>query len=321
MSKKQDLKPIIKIIHKAAQAYKDNLVGKDFLYIFDDRCIEAKFRVDNFMHFTGVESNLSARRFYQNALNNKLSPSQIFFSKKHPFNLAQKKWNYICNIPTVLTDECFMLEKITTQTASYEFGATNVDCTICLNKELVNGVAKGKHYIAMTLRDEDCFNRSQNQYIVTHIFSKPNNQSKYDTLQYIDRSSSANNLPESAKQMLSEDLLNNLVEATEKLPIYLKVNEKISAIISQNAEVAELYRQAEEKYFLSHPDLQKAPIYNPSASLLEKYKAAKAFRDEHNDIVKSDPQLKEAYIKAKSEYEQVHQPQSRQAEPKPKHRK
>lgn len=319
MSKKQDLKPIIKIIHQAAQAYKDNLVGKDFLYVFDDRCIEARFRVDNFMHFTGVESNLPARRFYQNALNNKLSPSQIFFSKKHPFNLAQKKWNYICNIPTVLTDECFMLEKITTQTASYEFGATNVDCTICLNKELVNGVAKGKHYIAMTLRDEDCFNRSQNQYIVTHIFSKPNNRSKYDTLQYLDRTSSANNLPESVKQMLFEDLLNNLVEATEKLPIYLKVNEKISAIISQNAEVAELYKQAEENYFLSHPDVQKTPIYNPSAPLLERYKAAKAFRDEHNNIIKSDPGLKEAYIKAKSVYEQKRDQTQRQTKSKSKH--
>ncbi len=317
MSKKQDLKPIIKKIHQAAKAYKDNLVGKDFLYVFDNRFIEAKFRVDNFMHFTGVESNLSARRFYQNALNNKLSPSQIFFTKKHPFNLAQKKWSYICDIPTVLTSECFMLEKITTQTASYEFGATNIDCTICLNKELVNGVAKKKHYIAMTLRDEDCFNRSQSQYIVTHIFSKPNNQSKYDTLQYIDKTSSANNLPDSVKQMLSDDLLNNLVEATERLPIYLKVNEKISAIISQNAEIGELYRQAEKNYFLSRPDVQKAPKYDPSEPLLKRYKAAKAFRDEHNDIIKSDSRLKEAYIKAKSEYEQHNM--SQQVNPKIKH--
>lgn len=319
MSKKQDLKPIIKIIHQAAQTYKDNLVGKDFLYVFDNRFIEAKFRADNFMHFTGVDSNLPARRFYQNALNNKLSPSQIFFSQKHPFNLAQKKWNYICNIPNVLTAECFMLEKITTQTASYEFGTTNLDCTICLNKELVNGVAKGKHYIAMTLRDEDCFNRSQNQFIVTHIFSKPNNQGKYDTLQYIDRTSSANNLPESAKQMLSDDLLNKLVEATEKLPLYLKVNEKINNIISQNADVTALYKQAEENYFKLHPNVQKAPIYNPSAPLLERYKAAKAFRDEHNNIIKSDPELKEAYTKAKSAYDQKHNQTHSQDKQKPKH--
>lgn len=306
MSKNINYQHIIKIIHQAAEAYRDNLVGKDFLYVFDNRFIEVKYRVDNFMHFTGVGSNLPARRFYHNALSNQLPISQIFFNKNHPYALAQKKMNHICNIPTVVSKECFMLERVTTQTASYEFGATNLDCTMCLNKELVNGVAKGRHYIAMSLRDDDCFNKSQNQFIVTHIFSKLDSQKKYDTLQYIDRTSSADNLPDSVKQMLSDELLTELVSATAKLPKLLEVIKEFSTILSQNPAVAQLYNQAVS----AHPDIQKAASYDPSANLLERYRAAQGIRDEYNAVVKSDPKLKDAYIKAKNEYRQTHIPRT-----------
>ena len=200
MNRKQDLKKLCKTIHEAAQLYKNNLVGKDFLYVFDNRFIECRFRIDNFKHFTGVESTLSAKRFYQNALANKLSYNQVYFSKNHPYDLAKKKLKHIRNISTVLTSESIMLENITTQSASYKFGSTNLDCTICLNKEFINGIAKGKHYIGMSLRDEDCFSKSQHQFVITHIFSKLNSSRKYDTILYMEKNSSIQSLNDEIKK-------------------------------------------------------------------------------------------------------------------------
>lgn len=69
-----------------------------------------------------------------------------------------------------------MLEDITTKTAKYKFGSTDMNCTVCLNKELKGGVHMGKRYIAISLRAEDCFAKAQNVFTVTHIFSKPNSQ-------------------------------------------------------------------------------------------------------------------------------------------------
>lgn len=75
--KSNDRKIIVCEINRAAQLYKKHLVGKKFLYVFDSRYIEVCFKADNFSHLTGVETSLSARRFYQYAVNNQLQSSQI----------------------------------------------------------------------------------------------------------------------------------------------------------------------------------------------------------------------------------------------------
>lgn len=75
-----DREQVVAAIQAAAQAYKDRLVGRTFLYVFDQRFIEVLYKAQNFKHLTGVDSRLSARDFYKAALRHQLQGTQIFFT-------------------------------------------------------------------------------------------------------------------------------------------------------------------------------------------------------------------------------------------------
>lgn len=72
MSKKIDKEQIAREICKAAKLYKEHLVGRRFVYVFDSRYIEVLYKAVNFKHLTGVECNMSAKDFYKNALKGRL---------------------------------------------------------------------------------------------------------------------------------------------------------------------------------------------------------------------------------------------------------
>ncbi len=97
--------------------------------------------------------------------------------------------------------ECFMLEEIKTETMRYKFGTTDLKFTLCLNKETDD---EGDSYVVQSLRDEDCFSKSNSAYIVTHIFSCKTDEKKYKNLLYIDKSASMDDLPDCVKEKLSE---------------------------------------------------------------------------------------------------------------------
>ena len=54
MAKAQDRKEIVSRIGDAAKLYRDRLVGKRFMYVFDGRSIEVIYKAENFRHLTGV---------------------------------------------------------------------------------------------------------------------------------------------------------------------------------------------------------------------------------------------------------------------------
>lgn len=209
MNKKKinDRKLIINEISKAAQLYKKHLVGKKFLYVFDGRYIEVCYKADSFRHLTGVETSLSARRFYQYAVNKHLQSSQIYFTSRHPYSLCKKKLKHICEIAVLASTENFMLEEILTNTKSYRFGTTNLKFTLCLNKEYdENGQEKSECYIVESLRDEDCFSKSRTAYEVSHIFSKDNSDKKYSNLLFMDRRSGLDMLPDNVALIIEDNL-------------------------------------------------------------------------------------------------------------------
>lgn len=77
-----------------------------------------------------------------------------------------------------------------------------------MNKETdESGIEKGDCYVVQSLRDEDCFSKSKNAYVVTHIFSRPNDRKKYTNQLYMDTSVNIKNLPEEIKNMLEATLL------------------------------------------------------------------------------------------------------------------
>lgn len=210
MGKIQDRKNIVEEIKKAAKLYKQHLVGKRFLYVFEGQYIEVIYKAQNFRHLTGVNTRLSARQFYSYAVRDILEANQIGFNQIHPYNLCVKKIKHIKDIATLAGSESFMLEEITTATKMYKFGTTDLNFSICMNKETdEHGRETSECYVVESLRDEDCFSRSKSAYSVTHIFSRDNSAKKYTDLLFMDKSSSINDLPEAIQGMLSDALLTN----------------------------------------------------------------------------------------------------------------
>lgn len=208
MGKQQDRENIVQEIKAAADLYRKHLVGKRFLYVFEDRYIEVLYKVANFRHLTGVATNLSAKKFYSYAAKKMLQASQIFFTPQHPFSLCKRKIKHIGQIATLAGSEGFMLEEIVTDTRTYKFGTTDLNFTLCLNKEYGdNGQQKGDCFVVESLRDEDCFSKSRTAYTVTHIFSTPNDAKKYINLLFLDENATIDDLPDEIKNMLDQTLL------------------------------------------------------------------------------------------------------------------
>lgn len=101
-----------------------------------------------------------------------------------------------------------MLKDITTKTEIYKYGTTDLKFSLCFNKDYdTDGVEKGSCYIAKSLRDEDCFSKSDNVFTVTHIFVKQNDEKKYSHNAYIEAGHSITELPDAIKELLSDELL------------------------------------------------------------------------------------------------------------------
>ncbi len=106
------------------------------------------------------------------------------------------------------------------------------------------------------------------------------------------------------KEHICKEIQQEIDEAKREVPRYLNVNQKFDNILSQNPDIMKMYQQAEAQYFLAHPDVPRAAPYNPSDSITDQYKQVKAIRNEHNAIVLSNTDLKNAYKSAKSVYDQ-----------------
>ncbi|MCD8002303.1 MAG: PBECR4 domain-containing protein [Clostridia bacterium] len=211
MGRETDKIKIAGEIKQAAKIYKQKLLGKRFMYVFDNRYIEVIYKAENFRHLTGVDTNLSAKRFYDYAVRGTLSASQIGFSAQHPYSLCIRKLKHIGSIATLAYSECFMLEEIKTNTMSYKFGTTDLNFTLCLNKDSSQGNSeKNECFIVHSLRDEDCFSKSKDVYTVTHIFSRQNDKKLYTDIIYADKASSIAGLPDCIKKMLDKELLNGI---------------------------------------------------------------------------------------------------------------
>lgn len=197
---------IVRSISSAASSYRQNLVGKTFLYIFDGRYIEVIYKTQNFCHLTGVETSSSARPFYTDALHGRLRSGQIWFTSRHPYNLCALKVKHIQSLCSVTNSPVVILENTVTDTKVYAFGLTELKFTLCLSRDTdINGKVKSSYYVAESLRNGDCSNRSGDHHKCTFIFSKPNDRKLYDTLCYTDGTTDVSDLSDEIRAKLSPD--------------------------------------------------------------------------------------------------------------------
>ena len=197
---------IVQKIKLAAKAYKSKLLGKTFLYVYENGSLEVSFRKAEFAHLTGAERKISAESFFKLAEKGKLTGNQIFFTPSHPFDLCKKKVMELENLPKVVESEAFVLENIGTKTAVFKFGFTELNFTLCLCEDInADGEKQSDYYLAQSFRIEDCFDRASNVYEIQAIFEKKNTEKLYNVIRYKDKKPFA--LPDDAKSKIAPDVL------------------------------------------------------------------------------------------------------------------
>lgn len=82
---KYDKKKAIDVIVNAAENYKKYLQDKVFLVTYIEntvvKTVQVGFRDNHFLHLTGVSTKLSAKRFYEKCINQKLSSEDFELDK------------------------------------------------------------------------------------------------------------------------------------------------------------------------------------------------------------------------------------------------
>lgn len=208
MNKTQDKINIVNTIIQAAADYKTYMVGRSFLYVFEGRYIEVIYRARDFLHLTGVDTNLSANEFYKEAIRGTLRHTQIFFSKRHPYDLCVRKMLHLAHITAVTNSSIFLLEDLVTNTFQYKFGLSELNFTVCLDADKdSNQMIVSDHYIVRSLRVEDSFDRSSGAFEVQYIFVKPNDVRLYPTISYTDHRINITDLPKEVLAKLNPILL------------------------------------------------------------------------------------------------------------------
>lgn len=199
-------------ILSSAEVFKQYMMGKYFLYIFEDNTfIEVFYRKSSFSHLTGVDSYLTAKDFYKKAINKVLTTGQFYFnSVTHPFHLARKKSEKLSDIHKFVEDDLIVLKDTTTDSQTYKFGLTDVDLTLCFS-ENIDPKTNNKiddYYIPSSFRvGGDMFSKSSDCLTVDYIFMKQNKNQKYKTL-YYGEITEIGELPSAVLELIDVDNIN-----------------------------------------------------------------------------------------------------------------
>lgn len=167
-----------------AQIYKDVLVGKYYLYIFENQCFEMYFGTDNYMHLTGVGSTVSPNQFYELAKNHQLQENQIFFSKRFPLKTAIQKTSNLSCLPDFIKEGYFVIKDLVTDTASYPYAITNIERSILIG---LKSEEKTQIYIPKSFRIKgNIFDKAENDKLfeINCILCKKDKYGLYDTVLY-----------------------------------------------------------------------------------------------------------------------------------------
>lgn len=176
---------MIKKIHESAVSYKEKLLGKNYLFVFDSSYIEVTFKKSCFLHLTGVNTRLSAANFFTHSLSEQgLRPNEIFFDEQHPFDLAEKKISLLPFLHLITSSDIVVLSNVLTLTHLYDFGLFNYNMTICLGRDIdENNRLRSSYYIPYSFRAETC-PEHDNASHVDYIFEKRSIEKKYSTIKF-----------------------------------------------------------------------------------------------------------------------------------------
>jgi len=178
---------ILNKIHQGAKSYKEHLLGKVFMFVYNDTFIEVLFKKSCFLHLTGVATNLYADDFFKKALKKKgLMLHNISYDQTHPIDLILKKVFVLKDLYKVTIKEVFIIDNIVTATANYRIGVTDIEIVILFGPDInKNGELVSSYLIPYSLRVENIANNKfGNMFEIEYTFVKENGQKKYAEISY-----------------------------------------------------------------------------------------------------------------------------------------
>ena len=194
-------------IIKNVQVYKNVLAGRYYLYIFENQCFEMYFGTDNFLHLTGVKTNVSPNQFYQLAKKGKLESKQLMFDSRHPLPTAMKKSRNLYDLDKFISEGYFIVKDLVTPTATYPYAITNIDRSILIG--LKEEETEVEIYIPKSFRVKgDIINKSDSSNIfeIQAILCKTDKLGLYDNILYQEKNI-LHSLDEQIKSKIHRDLL------------------------------------------------------------------------------------------------------------------
>lgn len=177
--KRQFLKE--KIIN-GSREYKNHLMDKDFCIVCEDGSIHVvRFFKADFLHLTGIRTDLSEDNFFTNSTLGILGVSNIKEEQKYDWKTLKSKAIRIEHIHKILYENVkntlFMIN-LHTNTATFPVAIKNSNIDTCIG--FTDSVNK-----ARTLRKYSNSNDADEQKKIIAIFEKKQTQAKYDKFVYI----------------------------------------------------------------------------------------------------------------------------------------
>jgi hypothetical protein len=166
-----------------AKMYKNKLVGRYYLYIFENQCFEMYYGKENFMHLTGAGSNLSPNQFYELAKKGKLQSKQMYFNSRYPLSNALKKTNNLNDLEKFINEGYFVIKDLETSSEVYPYAITNVDQSVLMGlKEEATNICIPKSFRVKG----NVFDKAQEDKLfeIHYILSKTDKKGLYDTVLY-----------------------------------------------------------------------------------------------------------------------------------------
>ncbi|MDE7445020.1 MAG: hypothetical protein K2N15_04840 [Lachnospiraceae bacterium] len=181
----------LKIMTSVLENYDKKLKNKIFLIVYQEdiniRTVQVGFRDFNYLHMTGVKSDLSAPRFYEKCINKKLKTTEFELDVK---GNAHRKLMVLPYLPDLLYNNCMIGDFINSGIcikADYFVGNTKAVLSV--------GFRTGKSVdFPVTLYNEDIRKLTQPTCKVLAIFRKEYNEKYYMKCTYLSKGQDMNKL-------------------------------------------------------------------------------------------------------------------------------
>lgn len=181
MSDKQ--KEYISKIISCAKLFKENFLDKNYLLIYKDennayKAIETITYKSNYLHLTGVKTQLSGNEFFDKAISSRLSSTEINLIENSDIGEKMSVLNYAVSFPntTKLTgyfSPCF------TKNLYTEILVGNSDFALGFVKD---DITKEKFFVPNTLLKGDVKKYIKNAFPIDAVFVKNVKEDKYSNL-------------------------------------------------------------------------------------------------------------------------------------------